>query len=73
MTAFRILPRLFYSEGYAFFGHGGDVESVLWLVNRPWALLCIIGGTVAAVWRISSGVRRRRTGQSGSSGVLHGD
>ncbi|KAI4953701.1 hypothetical protein J4E91_002549 [Alternaria rosae] len=44
-TSFLVLPRIFYSEEYTFFGHkpggswhGSDVAVVLWFVDRPWAI-----------------------------------
>jgi hypothetical protein len=45
---FFILPQIFYSEEYSFFGHrpggtwhGQDVVIVLWLVERPWIILLL--------------------------------
>jgi hypothetical protein len=47
--AFFVLPQIYYSEQYTFFGHspggtwhGGDVAVVLWFVEKPWALLVIV-------------------------------
>lgn len=45
---FFVLPQIFYSEEYSFFGHrprgtwhGQDVVIVLWLVERPWIFLLL--------------------------------
>ncbi|KFY96532.1 hypothetical protein V500_02418 [Pseudogymnoascus sp. VKM F-4518 (FW-2643)] len=45
---FYILPQIFYSEQYTFFGHspggtwhGKDVAVILWLVDRPWIVLSL--------------------------------
>jgi hypothetical protein len=45
---FFILPQIFYSEEYTFFGHrpggtwhGQDVVIVLWVVERPWIILVL--------------------------------
>ena len=52
-----ILPRQFYSEEYTFFGHrkggtwhGKDVTTVLWVIERPWVVLFVIGPAAAGVY-----------------------
>ncbi|KAF1913100.1 nucleotide-diphospho-sugar transferase [Ampelomyces quisqualis] len=59
-SAFFILPQIYYSEQYTFFGHspggtwhGGDVAVVLWFVDHPWALLLVVAVLAAAAytWR----------------------
>jgi hypothetical protein len=47
-SEFYVLPQIFYSEQYTFFGHrpggtwhGQDVAVILWLVDRPWVLLLL--------------------------------
>ncbi|KAF3035496.1 hypothetical protein E8E11_003185 [Didymella keratinophila] len=67
-ASFRILPQIFYSEDYTFFGHspggtwhGGDVAVVLWLVERPLALASILAGFFVFALGIAQGVRRRKT------------
>lgn len=67
VASFRILPQIFYSEEYTFFGHspggtwhGGDVAVVLWLVDRPWILPCILVSLSMLTLGVIKGVRRRR-------------
>ncbi|EAT86875.1 hypothetical protein HBI56_137400 [Parastagonospora nodorum] len=55
-SSFFVLPQVYYSEQYTFFGHspggtwhGGDVAVVLWFVGKPWILLLILV-PVAAAW-----------------------
>jgi len=67
LASFRILPQIFYSEEYTFFGHspggtwhGGDVAMVLWLVDRPWILLCILVNFAILTFGLIKGVKRRR-------------
>lgn len=65
---FVVLPRIFYSEEYTFFGHspggtwhGSDVAVVLWFVQHPWAFFSIIFvlvGTGLAGWK--TGCKRSR-------------
>ncbi|KAF2844696.1 glycosyltransferase family 32 protein [Plenodomus tracheiphilus IPT5] len=52
---FFVLPRIFYSEEYTFFGHspggtwhGSDVATVLWFVDHPLVTVCVLP-CVAAV------------------------
>lgn len=66
-AGFRVLPRIFYSEEYTFFGHspggtwhGGDVGVVLWLVDRPWVVLCAFGGSLTLLLGLLSGLKLRR-------------
>jgi mannosyltransferase OCH1-like enzyme len=61
-----ILPKIFYSEEYTFFGHrpggswhGGDVVVVVWVWERLWGLLGVVLG-MAFILRT---VRRRRMGR----------
>ena len=79
-ASFRILPRIFYSEEYTFFGHspggtwhGGDVAVVLWFVDRPWVLLYFFGSGLALVCGIMSGMRLKRARFTHvEEGILHG-
>jgi hypothetical protein len=55
--AFFVLPQIYYSEQYTFFGHspggtwhGGDVAVILWFVAHPWALLLIILGVAVGAY-----------------------
>lgn len=66
-ASFRILPQIFYSEEYTFFGHspggtwhGRDVAIVLWLVERPLAVVSVLFGCVVLALGIAKGVRRRK-------------
>ena len=50
-----ILPDMFYSEKYSFFGHrpggtwyGQDVAVVLWLLGHPWILALVAGSVLLA-------------------------
>lgn len=80
VAGFRILSQELYSEDYTFFGHspggtwhGGDVAAVLWIVDRPWLLLCIMGGSIALVFGVLVGVGLRRALEKiEENGVLHG-
>ena len=63
----RILPLEFYSEEYTFFGHspggtwhGEDVAVVLWLVDRPWVLVLVVG-TMLSASVVVARRRRRKT------------
>ncbi|XPS78147.1 hypothetical protein M3J09_010164 [Ascochyta lentis] len=67
-ASFRVLPQIFYSEEYTFFGHspggtwhGSDVAVVLWLVERPWVLACVFGSCLALTIGIMKGMGARRT------------
>ncbi|KAF1928536.1 glycosyltransferase family 32 protein [Didymella exigua CBS 183.55] len=66
-ASFRILPQIFYSEEYTFFGHspggtwhGGDVAVIIWLAERPLALLCIAIGCLALALGIMKGMKLRK-------------
>lgn len=68
-ASFRILPQVFYSEEYTFFGHspggtwhGSDVAVVLWFVDKPWVLLCIFGSCLMMSLGVVRGMRLRRKG-----------
>jgi hypothetical protein len=63
--AFFVLPQIYYSEQYTFFGHspggtwhGGDVAVVLWFVGKPWVLLVIL--LVIAIGAYTMKKRQRR-------------
>ncbi|KAJ4982952.1 putative glycosyl transferase [Stagonosporopsis vannaccii] len=65
-ASFRILPRIFYSEEYTFFGHspggtwhGNDVTVVLWLVQRPWLLLVVAASCLVFAFGLMRGFRHR--------------
>lgn len=68
--SFVVLPRVFYSEEYTFFGHkpggswhGGDVAVVLWFVERPWAIASVATafvGTIFGIIRLRSRRARQR-------------
>lgn len=54
--AFFVLPQIFYSEQYTFFGHspggtwhGSDVAVILWFVGHPWAIASVLASLVGAV------------------------
>lgn len=80
-VSFRILPQIFYSEEFTFFGHspggtwhGGDVAVVLWLVEKPWALVCIFGSCLALALGIMKGLRFRRSPcKEVEEGLLHAE
>lgn len=62
--ALFILPSEFYSEEYTFFGHspggtwhGGDVAMVLWLVDRPFAMLSTLVVLILLIIGISLKLR----------------
>ncbi|PSN63465.1 hypothetical protein BS50DRAFT_679730 [Corynespora cassiicola Philippines] len=64
--AFFVLPQIFYSEEYTFFGHspggtwhGSDVAVILWLVDRLWV---VIGFTIAFVGTLVAILKRRQIG-----------
>lgn len=68
IASFRVLPQIFYSEEYTFFGHtsggtwyGSDVAVVLWLVEKPWISLCILVGCLLVTLGAVKGLRLRRT------------
>ncbi|KAI4708929.1 hypothetical protein J4E89_006331 [Alternaria sp. Ai002NY15] len=68
-TSFLVLPRIFYSEEYTFFGHkpggswhGSDVAVVLWFVDRPWAIASVAAAFIGIVGGIAR-VRRTRARQ----------
>jgi hypothetical protein len=59
-NAFFVLPEIYYSEKYTFFGHspgdtwlGGDVAVVLWCIKHIWVLLGFAVALAAIVirWR----------------------
>ncbi|KAH9864446.1 hypothetical protein J1614_010380 [Plenodomus biglobosus] len=66
---FFVLPRIFYSEEYTFFGHspggtwhGSDVATVLWFVDHPavsFGILFLLVGAIAGLL-----YRRARQGRS---------
>jgi mannosyltransferase OCH1-like enzyme len=65
-TCFAILPRIFYSEEYTFFGHkpggtwhGADVAVVLWFVDHPWAYVSLMA-TLVGIFVGLIRTRRRR-------------
>ncbi|KAH6639841.1 nucleotide-diphospho-sugar transferase [Boeremia exigua] len=67
MPSFRILPQIFYSEEFTFFGHspggtwhGGDVAVVLWCVERPWVVLGFLASCIVFALGIANGLKRRR-------------
>ncbi|KAF2843892.1 glycosyltransferase family 32 protein [Plenodomus tracheiphilus IPT5] len=82
-ASFRVLPQLFYSEEYTFFGHspggtwhGGDVAVVLWLLDRPWVLVCVLVSCLALMVRIMKSVRPRTVGvkyEQVEEGILRGE
>lgn len=70
-----ILPDIFYSEEYSFFGHspggtwhGNDVAVVLWLIDRPWVIVLVgatsIGCCTAIAIRQRLAKTRRRWSKS---------
>ena len=68
-NSFLVLPRIFYSEEYTFFGHkpggswhGSDVAVVLWFVDRPWAIASVAAAFIGIVGGIAR-VRRTRARQ----------
>ena len=78
---FRVLPQIFYSEEYTFFGHspggtwhGSDVAVVLWLVDRPWVLLCVLGSCAALAMGIMNGMRLKKLRYHHiEAGILHAE
>ncbi|KAH8711956.1 nucleotide-diphospho-sugar transferase [Phaeosphaeriaceae sp. PMI808] len=63
--SFSILPQIYYSETHTFFGHspggtwhGTDVAVVLWIVEKPYALIGIL--VVAAAVGVKMGRQRLR-------------
>ncbi|KAF2127720.1 glycosyltransferase family 32 protein [Dothidotthia symphoricarpi CBS 119687] len=78
-ASFRILPRIFYSEEYTFFGHspggtwhGSDVAVVLWLVDRPWVLFCMFGTCLVLTLGLKRGLRLRKA-TCKQDGILHAE
>lgn len=68
IASFRILPQIFYSEEYTFFGHspggtwhGGDVAVVLWLVEHPLTLAFILAACLVLVLGFVKGIKQRKT------------
>jgi len=75
-NCFAVLPRIFYSEEFTFFGHkpggtwhGGDVAVVLWFVEHPWALASLAAafiGTLAGIVKVRLRRATRWGGKSNS-------
>lgn len=64
---FYVLPQVFYSEEYTFFGHspggtwhGSDVAVVLWLVDRPGVVLFLASSLVLMCLAVAFRRRFRR-------------
>ncbi|KAL6706800.1 hypothetical protein ACN47E_005136 [Coniothyrium glycines] len=70
-NTFFVLPQIFYSEQYTFFGHspggtwhGSDVAVILWFVAHPWVLAFVLAGivgtTIALLKRRSRQMKSRK-------------